>query len=43
MGTRQDLDLRKKYPLEYRVFMVIETIAAKRRKPRVILGISPTE
>jgi PPOX class probable F420-dependent enzyme len=34
---------RKKYPLEYRVFMVIETIVAKRRKPRVILRISPTE
>jgi hypothetical protein len=35
MGTRQDLDLRK--------FMVIETVVAKRREPRVILGISPTE
>ena len=34
---------RKKYPLEYRVFMVIEAIVAKRRKPRVILRITPTE
>ena len=33
---------RKKYPLEYRVFMVIEAIVAKRRKPRVILRITPT-
>lgn len=32
--------IRKKYPLEYRVFMVIETIVAKRRKPRVIVRIS---
>jgi PPOX class probable F420-dependent enzyme len=32
---------RKKYPIEYRVFMVIESIVAKRRKPRVILRIVP--
>jgi PPOX class probable F420-dependent enzyme len=31
---------RKKYPLEYRLFMVVEAIVAKRRKPRVILRIS---
>jgi PPOX class probable F420-dependent enzyme len=34
---------RKKYPFEYRVFMVVEAIAAKRRKPRVILRIVPTQ
>jgi len=32
---------RKKYPFEYRAFMVIEAIVAKRRKPRVILRIVP--
>jgi PPOX class probable F420-dependent enzyme len=31
---------RKKYPLEYRLFIVVEAIVAKRRKPRVILRIS---
>jgi PPOX class probable F420-dependent enzyme len=31
---------RKKYPVEYRLFMVVEAIVAKRRKPRVILRIS---
>lgn len=34
---------RKKYPFEYRLFMVIEAIAAKRRKPRVILRIVPAQ
>jgi len=32
-----------KYRLEYRVFMVIEAIVAKRRKPRVMLRITPSE
>ena len=32
--------IRTKYPIEYRVFMVVEAIVAKRRKPRVIVRIS---
>ena len=34
---------RKKYGLEYYIVMVVEAIAAKRRKPRVILRIVPTQ
>ncbi|WP_411698848.1 PPOX class F420-dependent oxidoreductase [Conyzicola sp.] len=33
--------IRKKYPVEYRLFMVVEALVAKRRKDRVILRISP--
>jgi hypothetical protein len=32
---------RRKHPLEYRVFMLVERIAAKRQKPRVMLRIRP--
>jgi len=34
--------IRKKYRLEYYVFMLVERIAARRQKPRVILRITPT-
>jgi len=34
--------IRKKYRMEYYVFMLIERIAARRQKPRVILRITPT-
>jgi len=34
--------IRKKYRAEYYVFMLVERIAAKRKKPRVILRITPT-
>jgi PPOX class probable F420-dependent enzyme len=34
--------IRKKYGFEYYVVMFVETIAAKRRKDRVILRITPT-
>lgn len=32
---------RRKHPVEYRVFMLVERIAAKRQKPRVMLRIRP--
>lgn len=32
---------RRKYGLEYRVFMLVERIAARGNKPRVLLRISP--
>ncbi|NQX36868.1 PPOX class F420-dependent oxidoreductase [Herbiconiux sp. VKM Ac-2851] len=32
---------QRKHPLEYRVFMLVERIAAKRQKPRVMLRIRP--
>lgn len=35
--------IRKKYRLEYYVFMLVERIAARRQKPRVILRITPTK
>jgi len=34
--------IRKKYRMEYYVFMLVERIAARRQKPRVILRITPT-
>jgi PPOX class probable F420-dependent enzyme len=38
---RQSAIFAKKYRLEYHLFMVIEAIVAKKRKPRVILRITP--
>ncbi|MCS5716375.1 PPOX class F420-dependent oxidoreductase [Herbiconiux sp. CPCC 205716] len=32
---------KRKHPLEYRVFMLVERVAAKRQKPRVMLRIRP--
>ncbi|MFB2557381.1 PPOX class F420-dependent oxidoreductase [Herbiconiux liangxiaofengii] len=32
---------RRKHPVEYRVFMLVERIAAKTQKPRVMLRIRP--
>jgi PPOX class probable F420-dependent enzyme len=32
---------RRKHPVEYRVFMLVERIAARRQKPRVLLRIRP--
>ena len=40
---RLEKTFSKKYRLEYRVFMIIEALVAKRKKPRVMLRITPTE
>ncbi len=39
-ATRLTRVIQKKYGLEYRVVMLIERIAARRQKPRVILRIT---
>lgn len=39
--TRLSRLFRDRYGLEYRVFMVVERIAARRQKPRVMVRITP--
>ncbi len=39
-AERATATIRRKYGLEYRVVMLVERLAARRRKPRVILRIT---
>lgn len=40
--TRVESLIKRKYGLEYRIVTLIEAIAARGRKPRVVLRISPS-
>jgi uncharacterized protein len=40
--VRVESIIKRKYGLEYRIVTLVETIAARGRKPRVVLRITPT-